>query len=308
MLKEIEQIKIKLKELEKYKSEPEIAKKLVKEIKRGLNRIEKEARIQENRLEHEVLNKLKDKKKGHFTKRYILQMFQNQPKDKLNKIIQRLVKTRKLEKIGRGIYSMDGVGEEPRMHISESMEKIKQVLKEQGVKFMITGPDIVQEYINLIPKRMFHLIYVARGSGEWAHEIIEKKIGKKGLINPSEREIRNLLFHYNEDIIIIREVGETSIEYQNEGIATIEKAIVDLYFETTRKRIPFDNTELAEILQNILMRTRIDYSRLLRAATRRNIYSEIILILRTLNIHIAEIDMLRPIKESKAREIIKYFR
>ena len=134
---------------------------------------------------------------------------------------------------------------------------------------------------------MIHLIYVVKGSGESAKDLIEKKLMKLSILDPSRKEIRSLFSHYNEDIIIIREVGETSIEYHTEGIAKIEKAIVDLYFETTRKRIPFEFSELAHILRNTLPRIKMNYTRLLRAASRRNVRSEFIIILDALEIRLA---------------------
>jgi len=249
---------------------------------------------------------LKNTKKDYFTREDLYQLFPKNSKNEIIKIVNKLIRQDKINRIGWGIYSFQSSSAKAIVKLSPEIEEIQKSLLDKGVNFLITGLDILQEYVNLIPKRVPHLIYIAKGSGEYVKDILEIK-NRMCVLNPNRKEVRNLFVHYGADIIIIREVGETSIEYHKKGIASIEKAIVDLYFETTRKRIPFEISELANILQNILRKTKIDYTRLLRAASRRNMQSEFIRILKELQINIP----LKDIEDEetlKVEKVINFFR
>ena len=207
-------------------------------------------------------------------------------------MLNKLIRTGKVDRIGRNFFTFGKYGEEAIVSLPAMMGDIKEILTEKGISFQITGPDIVQGYVNLIPKRLIHLIYVAKGSGEWAKNEIERKT-IFCLLNPSKREVKALFSRFEDDLVVVREVGDTSLGYSKEGIAQVEKALVDLYFETTRKRIPFDISELANILSNILTKTKIDIIRILRMARRRNIEGEFGLILKKLELPL-------PAREIKA--------
>lgn len=285
---------------------PELALAAIKKIKRELNKLAAQLKNRENKFELKLIAALKDAKKDSFTRGGLYSLFPENSKEEIIKTLNKLIRQGRINRIGWGIYSFQSSSIEAIIKLSPEIEEIQKSLLDKGINFLITGLDILQEYVNLIPKRIPHLIYVARGSGEYVKDILEKK-NKMCILNPKRKEVRNLFSHYGDDIVIIREVGETSIEYHKEGIASIEKAIVDLYFETTRKRIPFEISELANILQNILRKTKIDYTRLLRAASRRNMQSEFIMILKELQINI-------PLKEienekmPKVEKVIKFFR
>ena len=296
-------------ELKKIISEtnnPELALATIKQIKGELNKLITQLKNRENKFELKLITTLKDAKKDYFTREDLYNLFPENSKKEIIKILNKLIRQGKINRIGWSIYSLQSSSIDAIVKLSPEIEEIQKSLLDKGINFLITGLDILQEYVNLIPKRIPHLIYVARGSGEYVKDILDKK-NKKAILNPMKKEVRNLFLHYGDKFIIIREVGETSIEYHKEGIASIEKAMVDLYFETTRKRIPFEISELANILQNILRKTRIDYTRLLRAASRRNMQSEFILILKELQINIP----LKEIEDKKmprVEKVIKFFR
>ena len=302
----LERMNDELKKIIPETNNPEIALAIIKHIKKELRKISNHIKSQENKFELKFINTLKNAKKDSFTREDLYYLFPDNSKEEIIKILNKLIRQEKINRIGWGIYSLQTSSIQPIVKLSPEIEDIQRILLDKGINFLITGLDILLEYVNLIPKRISHLIYVARGSGEYVKDTLEKK-NKMCILNPKRKEVRNLFSHYGDDIIIIREVGETSIEYHKEGIAGIEKAIVDLYFETTRKRIPFEISELANILQNVLQKTKIDYTRLLRAASRRNMQSEFIRILKELQINIP----LKEIEEEdipKVEKLIKFFR
>lgn len=299
--KELENIKEKLKNVSVDESDPEIVIRLVKDIKKELNKLNGQVKGKESKIESELIRKIK---KDPFIREDLFNLFSNVSKEEIIKLLNKLIRRGKIFTVGRNLYTLQSTGKEPVIHLSEEMEKIRKILNDNGINYIITGLDILKEYVNLIPKRMIHLIYVVKGSGEVAKNIIEKKTNRMCILNPSRKEIRNIFAHYGDDIVVLREVGESSIEYHNQGIASLEKAIVDLYFETTRKRIPFSNPELINILKNIFVGTKIEYTKLLRAATRRNMKTEFVLILKQLDIQLPIENIKSDYDESKVEKIL----
>ena len=226
----------------------------------------------------------------------------------IDKSLKKLINSNKIHKIGRNLYSFKTFEKEPIINISPEIENIRRKLNDKGINFLITGGGILQGYVNLIPKSIINLIYVVRGSGEDAKILIEKATNKMCLLNPDKKSIRNLISHYGGEIFILREVGESSLEYNIDGIATIEKALVDLYFEVTHKKISFSESELAHIIKEVLEKTKIDYTKLLRAASRRNIESDFLQILKALDIRLPIEKPNEESKKSRVNKIIQYFR
>lgn len=303
--KELENIKEKLKNVNMDESDPEIVIRLLKDIKKELAKLNSQVKGKKSKLESELIRRIK---KDPFTRDDVFNLFSNVSKEEIIKLLNKLIRRGKIFTVGRNLYTFQSAGKEPVIHLSEEMEKIRKILNDNGINYIITGLDILKEYVNLIPKRMIHLIYVVKGSGELAKNIIEKKTNRMCILNPIRKEIRNIFMHYGDDSIVLREVGESSIEYHNQGIASLEKAIVDLYFETTRKRIPFSNTELINILKNIFVGTKIEYTKLLRAATRRNMKAEFVLILKQLDIQLPIENIKNDYDESKVEKILNLLR
>ncbi len=305
--KELENIKNKLKELKPEDLIKDNSILLIHDIKKEVARLLKNAKLKEHKIEEKMSRDIIHSLEGTFTKEDIINRFKDYPEHEVTKTLRKLVREKKIDKIGWSLYSTHTNEYEPIVRLSDEIEGVRHIFNENGIVFLITGLDILQEYVNLIPKRILHLIYVVKGSGESAKELVEKRLMKISILNPSRKEVRNLFSHYTEDIIIIREVGESSIEYHKEGVALIEKAIVDLYFETTRKRIPFEFSELAHILRNTLPRVKIDYTRLLRAASRRNIQSEFIRILNALEVRLPH-EKIEEATNDKVEKVIRMLR
>lgn len=289
-------------------SSSEEARDFIREIKRKLNDLHNKSRDNKAKFEREILLKIKKIDRDPFSINDL--RFSNIDLNSINlyRNLRELVKRGKIQRIGQGLYSIKESKQPPTIKLSRSMEDIRRLLSDNGISFSITGLDVLQDFINLIPKRSLHLIYVIRGSGEWAKGLIEERFNKMCLFNPSKRDIRNYFIHYNSDLIILREVGESAIEYQKDGIATIEKALVDIYFEVTRKRIPLELPELANILKNSIMTVKIDYKKLLRAASRRYVESDFLIILQHLGINISEEKLNASSRDKEVKDLIKLFR
>ena len=64
-------------------------------------------------------------------------------------------------------------------------------------------------------------------------------------------------------------------------MASVERGLVDLYFESTRRRIPFPEIEVGRIMRDAMKLGGLDISRLTKLASRRGIAGEIRAILMT---------------------------
>ena len=195
-----------------------------------------------------------------------------------------LVKAKTIERLGRGTYRVRfrEVAITDRLALSDkvivtlipgSSEEAKKVLRSKGVEFMITGPALFYRYIHNLPRRLVELIYVIRGAGELA-VLSLRGAGMRALLNPTRNDVTLALENFAEkDIFVVREFSELLGNIK--GTASLERALVDLYFETTRNRVPFPEEEAARIFLKVSRNEPISHSRLLMFANRRGIGREI---------------------------------
>lgn len=200
--------------------------------------------------------------------------------------IHDLIKAGRVERLGRGMYRVKSPDTEKtisdRMGLSDKViikllpgaaVKAKEILRSKGIEFMITGEPIFYRYIHNLPRRMVVLIYVLGGSGEFTAFSLKEK-GLRVLTNPSANDFKMALDNISEsDIFVIREFAD--LRGNIEGVASLERALVDLYFETSRKKIMFPEEEVGRIFLSVLQEESISYSSLLTYAGRRGIRKEI---------------------------------
>ena len=191
----------------------------------------------------------------------------------LFKILYELVKEGHLTRLGRGIYALDGSKSSLAVSLSETGRKIHQALYPEGIDFAITGLDVLLTFTHHLLVRFPHLVYVQRGSAEWARETLRRE-SFACLVDPTEKEIHiGLELAEGSELVILR---ETSDFYAiTRGVSSVERALVDLFFESTRKGYPIPVSEVGRILFDALRSTRINYTRLLRWAMRRGIDAQI---------------------------------
>lgn len=214
----------------------------------------------------------------------LLKRQNNYSKGTVYRALHDLVKAKTVERLGRGTYRVHvrEVKITDRLTLSDkvivtlipgSSEEAKKILHGQGVEFMMTGPALFYRYIHNLPKRLVELIYVIRGSGELA-VLSLREAGLRALLNPTRSDIALALENFPErDIFVVREFAELLGNIK--GTASLERALVDLYFETTRNRMPFPEEEAARIFLKVSRNEPISHSRLLMFANRRGIGREI---------------------------------
>jgi len=202
-------------------------------------------------------------------------------KGTVHRILHDLCKRGSVERLGRGIYRIPKIAEfKEGLIVSEKLtlepvpgplNKVRDLLKEKGIEFMITGGSALYRFHHL-PRRLIHLIYVVRGSGELTATLL-REAGLRVLLNPKRSEVNMALENFTErDIFLVREFYD--LLGNVDGGASLERALVDLYFESTRGRIPYPEEEVGRIFSRVLRDERINISRLFMLADRRGIKEE----------------------------------
>lgn len=190
-------------------------------------------------------------------------------------ILSRLTREGRVHRISRGRYT---VSPQSRRNppVPESSRKIVTLLQAEGIKFTLTGLDLLLDLVQHQPETLLHLIYTPRGAGEWIQSTLRSS-GLMPLLEPGIHEIENSIASSDLEIVIIRE-RQSSVASQ-ENVATKERAFVDLYFESTRRLIPFPVQEVAYIFENMRSTSNLNEPQLIRYSHERKIDGEIKVIL-----------------------------
>ena len=190
-------------------------------------------------------------------------------------LLHTLVRDQRLSRIARGYYTvaqdLRGQGDAPTL--SQLAQQIVSKLRREGIQFYITGLDILTPFFDQMPASFPPLVYVQKGSSDWVLRLLTT-INAPILINPKRGEISIArTMRSGTDPIIVRDTAEFS--FVNGVLATNEKAFVDVYYEITRGYYEFPIGDLAHILVAFETRGRLNPVRMVGAARRRRIDTEI---------------------------------
>lgn|GEM_PF-796447 len=190
-------------------------------------------------------------------------------------ILSNLSKSGLVVRLGRGVYTFEEKNRSFRIpRLSNEMTKAMDKLKSEGVSFVLTGLDILLPFVQHQPARLIHLIYTATGAGTWAQSLL-KDSEFTPVLEPTRQEIEKILEIIPErsELVILRE--KSSRLASSNSLATLERAFVDLYVETTRELIPFSVQEVAHIFLNMKASLSLNIAQVLRYAHERSIKNEI---------------------------------
>ena len=111
-----------------------------------------------------------------------------------------------------------------------------------------------------------------------AKEEIYENLIVKGIevIEPTQikKRYEDAIFSGNNSMQVVLYPTE-NFSYSENGIATIEKAFIDLYFAVSRNGYPLSLQELARIYQNLNRLGNIDKKKMITVATKRSIQYDI---------------------------------
>jgi hypothetical protein len=233
-----------------------------------------------NLLKNEYQNKPFSATEAH----QILKKEKGYSKNAVYNILHELYNNGSLMKLGRGVYQIPEAYADlgasfivnnriPVKINSPLLEKAMSLLDEIGVEYMVTGPSSLTEYHHYLSRRGLHLVYVIQGAGDYALKTLKNE-GLTALLDPTINQLQAALDLIDKtDIFIIREFSE--LRGNINGKASLERAIIDTYFETTRNKIPFSEIETGRIIASMFREEKIDITHLLNLSSRRGIRDEI---------------------------------
>lgn len=191
------------------------------------------------------------------------------PFEKAHYIRYKLLKNGEIVRLAQGIYKFRK--NKIEFNIFPHLEILRQILLKLNKKFVFTATSLLNNFFN----KNICVLYVEKGAAKLFETEIERfNLNYTVLVNPTKDEINLFIEKANaKNFIIIR---ENSYFYSSKkGIASVDSAFVDLYFEITRGKLPLEN-KLASIFEELAGNDCINISTLLKCAKERGIKKEII--------------------------------
>ena len=179
-----------------------------------------------------------------------------------------------ISRTGQGQYSFQNRAAESIQPILSALaSRILNVLGETGHDFFISGLDILAVFMDHVPETYPVLLFTGRSDADEVADILSKN------------KIDVVSYAHIQDYSAIRRmssVGELALliptqefAYAANGLASFEKAFVDLYYEVSRRDYPLSIQELVRIYLNMKRRMSLNTNRMVKIASRRNIQQDI---------------------------------
>lgn len=187
-------------------------------------------------------------------------------------IVREMIKSRRAVRIMRGAYRL---AEAKEASPPKEIERMRRHFTSRLTRrFAFTGLSILEPFIHHMPYALIYHLFVEPGSSEEFKHEIKAPHDTAVLINPAPNEIEIMLNNTKiRKMVVIRE--NNYFYSSKKGLASVESAFVDLFFEVTRGKMPFIKADLKEIFKSLALNSMVNYSRLLKYAKIRGIKPEI---------------------------------
>lgn len=202
------------------------------------------------------------------------EIFPDMKKAYLYWVLSKLVEEGYLRRVRNGVYSFNEWKGKKSISISGDAQKIQNILDETGFSYYISGVDILQKYMQHVPERYPVILFIEKGAKEEIFSVL-KENGFEPVEATLVKETYEKYIFTGVDTPWVVLYQTESFEFVEDGIATIEKAFVDLYYAVTRNGYPVALQELARIYENLVRLGNIDRKKLITVADRRGIQYDI---------------------------------
>lgn len=192
-------------------------------------------------------------------------------KSTVNWILWNLQNQGYIQNIGKGLYTFHLRKNQNVVQpiLSQHAENILYILSETGYEYFITGLEILSIFMQHVPENYPLHIFVNKYSLNDTVELLRRENIQAMDYSKIKKYTDLESFGVPDKIVLLSPTREYI--YADVGIASFEKAFVDLYFDVTRKKYPLSLQELVRIYQNMKRRINLDPKRLIKIASRRSI-------------------------------------
>lgn len=201
-------------------------------------------------------------------------IFPDMKKSSLYWNISKMVEEGFIRRIRNGVYALNEWKGKKTVLLSQEAKRVRDILDETGFEYYISGVDVLQKYMLHVPEQYPVILFVEKDAREEIR--VTLSVQQMEVIEPTEVKGRyeNQIFVGNKQTQVILYPTENFV-YNEDGIASMEKAFVDLYYAVTRNAYPVALQELVRIYQNMVRLGNIDKKRMITAASLRSIQYDI---------------------------------
>ena len=190
----------------------------------------------------------------------------------VHQYLSRLAKEGELTPVGRGLYRTDS----PPIFQPPLPERVRTLAHQIGAQRPFSECTIwstaqVVELAHMLPTRHVTFVEADQEVAPAVYEVL-LSVNEPVLLDPP-REALDQLLALSKEPVVIRSGAETMATVEVEGIctSTLEKLLVDLYFELSREGLSLDPGEFGRMLRSAPAHSNVTFVLLLADAERRGI-------------------------------------
>lgn len=184
-----------------------------------------------------------------------------------------------ISRIGKGLYAFHKKEERIDPIISDPGKKVRDILNESGYDFFISGLDVLSVFMEHVPEAYPVLFFVERNGLNDIIELLQSK--DIDVIDMKNYPTISRVYSIKHPVLLN---PTNEFQYTKDGIATFEKAFVDIFYEVSRRKYPLSLQELVRIYLNMKRRISLNTNRMIKIASRRSIQADIRYIVENPNI------------------------
>jgi len=195
--------------------------------------------------------------------------------------LSRLAKTGTIKNIGKGTYQVTTNKQTTHIKPTQELTKVTNELCSifPTAKFTAWSLQMLSNYSHYMIGKDLIIIETNKTLSTSIRDYLLTK-GHPTILTPTKRDYKEYTLHPKTPIFILERKETYNLTQQDDYLTpTPERLWIDLYYLSTRKELTFDLFELGLIFAAMTEQGDINFDRLLRYATRRGIYREILLFL-----------------------------
>ena len=158
--------------------------------------------------------------------------------------------------------------------VSPLAKKSPPSFAREWLSILISGLDILSIFMEHVPESYPVMLFFLNKE---SIEDVQGILSRNNIDSVVSTEVKNYQaikqLSSVSEVVLIYHTNEFG--YSENGIASFEKAFVDLYYEVTRRDYSLSIQELVRIYKNMRRRISLDTQRLIKIASRRHIHYDI---------------------------------